>query len=121
MYFWIVQLAELDPELEQLSANALGAPQSPSRGHVADEVDRLGWQRRHLPRARSSPSEQAKPGTMPAQSGVRLDDGDRATPPRQQARTDEQLQPVHEVELRALAAASKNVELVAKDGVLEYQ
>jgi hypothetical protein len=32
-------------------------------------------------------------------------------------RADEQLQPVHEVELRALAA-SKNVDLVAEDGVL---
>jgi hypothetical protein len=56
---------------------------------------------------------------MPAQNGHRLDDGDRATPRRQQARADQQLQPVHEVELRALAAASKNVDLVAEDSVLE--
>jgi uncharacterized protein (UPF0147 family) len=54
---------------------------------------------------------------MPPQNGLRLDDGDRATPRRQHARADEQLQPVHEVELRALAAAPKNVDLVAEDGV----
>jgi hypothetical protein len=35
-------------------------------------------------------------------------------------RTEEQLQPVHEVELRALAAL-KNVDLVAEDGVLDDQ
>src|SRR5262245_14599951 len=39
-------LADLDPDLEQLAADALGAPESPSRRHVADECDRLGWQRR---------------------------------------------------------------------------
>jgi hypothetical protein len=58
---------------------------------------------------------------MPAQNGLRLDDGDRATPRRQQARADEELKPVHEVELRALAAASKNVDLVGEDGVLDDQ
>jgi hypothetical protein len=58
---------------------------------------------------------------MPAQNGLRLDNSDRATPRRQQARADEQLQPVHEVELRALAAASKNVDLMAENGVLDDQ
>jgi hypothetical protein len=114
-------LADLDPELEELATDPLGAPQSPPRCHVADEVDRLGWQRRRLPRPRSAPPEQAEAGTMPAHNGLRLDDGDRATPRRQQARTDEQLQPVHEVELRTLAAASKDVDLVAEDGVLDDQ
>jgi hypothetical protein len=71
--------------------------------------------------AGSAPPEPAEAGTMPAQNGLRLDDGDRATPRRQQARTEEQLQPVHEVELRTLAAASKDVDLVAKDGVLDDQ
>jgi hypothetical protein len=58
---------------------------------------------------------------MPAQHGLRLDDGDHTTPRRQQARADENLQPVREVERRALAAASKNVDLVAEDGVLDDQ
>jgi len=51
-------------------------------------------------------ARQAEAGTLPAQNGLRPDDGDRATPRRQQARADEQLQPVHEAQLRALAAAS---------------
>lgn len=114
-------LADLDPELEQLATDALGTPQSAPRRHVADQVDRLARQRRRLARPRSSPPEQAEAGAMPTQNGLGLDDGDRATPRRQQARADEQLQPVHEVELRALAAASKNVDLVAEDGVLDDQ
>jgi hypothetical protein len=40
---------------------------------------------------------------------------------RHQARADDQLQPVHEAELRTLAAASKDVDLVAEDGVLDDQ
>src|SRR5690349_13710704 len=116
MYFWIVRLLTLIPELEQLAADALGAPQASPHRHVADEIDRLEWQRRRPPRPRSPPPEPAEAATMPARNGLRLDDGDRTTPRRQQARADEKLQPVREVELRALAAASKNVDLVAKDG-----
>src|SRR5262249_36595671 len=63
-------LADLDPELEQLAADALGAPQASPRRHVADEVDRLGWQWRRLPRPRSPPPEQAEASTMPAQNGL---------------------------------------------------
>jgi hypothetical protein len=114
-------LADLDPDLEQFAADTLGTPQLSSRRHVADEVDRLRCQWRRLPRPRSPPPEQAEAGTMPAQNGLRLDDGDRATPRRQHARADEQLQPVHEMELRALGAAPRNVDLVAEDGVLDDQ
>ena len=56
-------------------------------------------------------------GTLPAHNGLRLDDGDRATPRRQQARADEQLQPVHEIKPWALAAASNNLDLVASRAV----
>src|SRR6185436_12307666 len=94
--------------------DALGAPESPSRRHVADELDRLAWQRRRLPSARSSPPEQAEAGTMPAQNGLGLDDSDRATPRRQQARAEKQLEPIDQVELPALVAASQNIDLVAK-------
>jgi hypothetical protein len=114
-------LADLDPELEELATDPLGAPQSPPRCHVADEVDRLGWERRRLPRPRSAPPEQAEAGTMPAQNGLRLDDHDRLPPRRQQARADEQLDPIHEVERRALAAPSKDVDLVAQHSVLDDQ
>src|SRR5213078_1169496 len=79
-------LADLDPELEQLAADALGAPQSAPRRHVADSVDRLTRQRRRFARPGSAPPEQAEAGAMPTQNGLRLDDGDRATPRRQHAR-----------------------------------
>ena len=58
---------------------------------------------------------------MPAQNGLRLDDHDRPPPRRQQARADEQLDPIHEVERRALAASSKDVDLVAEHSVLDDQ
>jgi hypothetical protein len=58
---------------------------------------------------------------MPAQNGLGLDEDDRPLPRRQPPRTDQQLQPIDEVELRALAAASQHVDLVAKHGVLEHQ
>jgi hypothetical protein len=113
-------LADLDPELEQLAADALGAPESPSRRYVADEVDRLGRQRRLLARARPAPPEQAEAGAMPAQNGLRLDDGDRATPRPQEARPDKQLEPIDQMELPALAA-SQNIDLVAKHRILEHE
>jgi len=58
---------------------------------------------------------------MPAQNGLRLDDGDRATPRRQQARAEKQFEPIDQVELPALAAASQNIDLVAKHRILEHQ
>ena len=66
--------------------------------------------------AASKPPEQAEAGAMPAQNGLRLDDGDRATPRRKQARAEKQLEPIDQVELRALAAASQNIDLVARVG-----
>ena len=56
---------------------------------------------------------------MPAQNSLRLNEGDRAPPRRQQVRADEK--PVNKVELRALAAASADVDLMGKDGVLDDQ
>src|SRR4051812_35710783 len=74
MYFWIVRLLNLDPELEQLAADALGAPQSSSRRHVADQVDRLGRQRRRLLRPGSASPEPPEAGPMPAQNRLGLDE-----------------------------------------------
>lgn len=42
-------------------------------------------------------------------------------PPQRQKRADEKLQPVHEVELRALAATAQDIDLMAKHGVLKHQ
>jgi len=58
---------------------------------------------------------------MPTQNGLGLDQDDRPPPRRQPPRTKEQLQPINEVELRALAVASQHVDLVAKHRVLEHQ
>jgi hypothetical protein len=54
---------------------------------------------------------------MPTQNGLGLHEDDRPPPRRQPPRTEEQLQSIDEVELRALAVASQHVDLVAKHGV----
>jgi hypothetical protein len=82
-------LADLDPELERLAADALGAPQPSPRRHVADQVDGFAWQRRRLSRPGSAPPEAAKAGAMPTQNGLGLNEGDRSTPRRQPPRTEE--------------------------------
>lgn len=58
---------------------------------------------------------------MPTQNGLGLDEDDRPPPRRQPLRTEEQLQPINEVERGALAATPQDVDLVAKHCVLEYQ
>jgi len=51
---------------------------------------------------------------MPAQNGLGLDENDHSPPRRQPPRTEKQLEPTDQVELSALAAASQNIDLVAK-------
>ena len=68
-------LADLDAELEQLSLDALGSPETASTGHVANEVDGFLCQRRASSWPRSEPSEEAKTGSVPAEQGVWLHDG----------------------------------------------
>jgi hypothetical protein len=58
---------------------------------------------------------------MPAQNGLRLDDHDHPPPRRQQAGAGEQLDPIHELQPRALAAASEDVDLMKEDSVLDDQ
>jgi hypothetical protein len=51
-------LVDLDAELEQLSLDALGSPETASAGHVANEVDGFLRQRRSSSRPRSESPEQ---------------------------------------------------------------
>lgn len=66
-------LGDGNAELEELTANALGAPHPVVGGHVADDVDDLGWKagrgRRPLPRAR--PKEQPSRCQRRRVSGLR--------------------------------------------------
>lgn len=58
---------------------------------------------------------------MPTQNGLGLNDNDQSPPRRQPSRTEEQLQPIDDIERGSLAAAAQHIELVAKQSVLEHQ
>jgi len=75
------------------------SPQSSPRRHVADQVDRLGRERRCLLRPGSASPEPPEAGPMPAQNRLGLDENDHPPPRRQPPRTEQQLEPINEVEL----------------------
>src|SRR5215468_6918218 len=104
-------LADLDPQLEQLAADALGTPQPAARRHVTDQVDRLARQRRRRARPGSAPPEPLEPGAMPAQNGLGLDQDDDPPPRRQPPRAEDQLQPIDDTESGAPAATPQLVDL----------
>ena len=120
MYFWMVRLLTLIPSLSS-SPRMRSAPHKRPRaamsrmrsivsggsGDVFRGRDRCRQNRRKPARC------QRRTVSGWTMAIARCHDGNR--------RTDEQPQPVHEVELRTLAAASKDVDLVAEDGVLDDQ
>jgi hypothetical protein len=114
-------LADLDAELEQLSLDALGSPQTASAGHVANEVDGFLRQRRASSRPRSEPPEEAETGSVPAEKGVWLHDGNGLAPRGEQRGAQEEFEPVSYPEPGTLLASTKDVDLVTKHCVLDDQ
>lgn len=83
MYFWTVRLLTRYPELEELTANALGSPSWILRGHLSDES---GAGRGATPEsARAATPERAKPLAMPAKYGGRLHEHSHGAPRRREA------------------------------------
>jgi len=78
MYRWTVRLADADAELEQLAADALGAPARIARRHLADQCRARGGRPSRWPRA--PPPEGAESGPMPAEDSRRLDEQGCLTP-----------------------------------------
>ena len=114
-------LAHLDAELEQLSLDALGSPETASAGHVANQVDGFLRQRGASSRTRSEPPEEAETGSVPAEKGVRLHDGNGLAPRREQRGAQEEFEPVGHPEPGTLFASTKDVDLVSKHCVLDDQ
>ena len=71
-------LADADAELEQLAADALGAPARIARRHLADQCRARGGRPSRWPRA--PPPEGAESGPMPAEDSRRLDEQGCLTP-----------------------------------------
>jgi len=121
MYFWIVRLLTLIPSLSS-SPRMRSAPHSRPRPAISRMRSIVSGGSGDVFRGRDRRRQnRRKPARCQRTTVSGWTMAIRATPRRQPARADEQLQPVHKVELRALAAASEDIELMAKDGVLDDQ
>jgi hypothetical protein len=107
-------LADLDAELEQLSLDALGSPETASAGRVANEVDGFLRQRRASSRSRSEPPEEAETGSVPAEKSVWLHDGNGLAPRGEQRGAQQEFEPVGYPEPGTLFASTKDVDLVSQ-------
>ena len=58
---------------------------------------------------------------MLANHGVGLDDDDRGAPALEQARAHKEPEAIHQVQSGSLTPATKDAELVTKDGIFEDQ
>ena len=106
-------LADLDAELEQLSLDALGSPETASAGHLANQLDGFFRQWRASSRSRSEPPEEAKTGFVPAEKSVWLHDGNGLAPRGEQRGAQQEFEPVGDPEPGTLFASTKDVDLVA--------
>jgi len=75
-------LGDGDPELEEFSADALGAPQAVLGAHAADEADDLGREARDAGRFPPGPPlpEQVETLSVPAKKRVGLDEHEGIAP-----------------------------------------
>ncbi len=79
-------LGDLDADLEQFAADALGTPETVVRCHLLDQADGLGRELRVArPRARFPFPDQAEAFPMPTQDSLGLDDEERFFPGLQPA------------------------------------
>jgi len=85
------------------------------------QVDGFLRQRGASSRTRSEPPEEAETGSVPAEKGVRLHDGNGLAPRREQRGAQEEFEPVGHPEPGTLFASTKDVDLVSKHCVLDDQ
>ena len=62
--------------------------------------------------------EKAEAGAVPAKKGLGLNNDDRLTPGPQQNRAHNEFEPIDEIDQRTLDSTTKNIDLMAQDGVL---
>ena len=76
------RLADLDPELEQLTVDPRGTPEWVELGHMTNEItDVLGNRPPTRPPGSALPSPvQTEPSPVPSDDGLGLDEGERLSP-----------------------------------------
>ncbi len=113
-------LGDGDAELEELTADALGAPQAVLGGHAADEVDDVGrnaGRGGRLPPGAPLP-EQSEAVSMPAKKGVRLDEHEGIAPAGEDAGKGDEKEAVPGTEPGLLRSATTDGELMSQECVL---
>jgi hypothetical protein len=116
-------LRDVDSELEQLAANALGAPEPILGGHAADQLDELGRhpRSRRLRRPRLPTPQQTKAFAVPAKHRLGLHEQQRVAPPRQHGREQRDQAALMWLENWSLHLPCCNDKLLAQQDVLGRQ
>jgi hypothetical protein len=114
--------ADDDAELEQLTADALGAPVWVLAPDGGDQRPDLGLQARPSQRAAGTPAPEKAPAlAMPAQHGLGPDQEEVASPVPVEAVDDEPEQLVPGAEAGPTLATESDLELLAEEQVLEQE
>jgi hypothetical protein len=108
-------LADADPQLAQLAADALGAPQPVLARQPLDEIDGLlGDAGPPRPRGRSPAPDEPEAGAVPAQQRRRLDDQEGLAPRPDAARDQDQQRPIGPREAWSPRRARQDDQLLAQ-------
>jgi hypothetical protein len=111
-------------ELQELVADALGAPQAIGHRHRADQGDRRGREGRAVRRDRCArlpapvPAEEV---AMPAQQCGGLDDAERRAPGGEATGQEHEQRALGRGAARPFAAAMQDGKLVTEEGILRHQ
>jgi len=112
-------IADPDAQLQELAADALGAPQPVLRRQPLDQRDRLGGHLRSFRPGRGpgAPHE-AEALPMPAQQRVWLHDEEHRAPTADEARQEDEAAAIYGGEHGPPYLAAKDDELLAEEGIL---
>ena len=112
---------DLDAQLEQLAADALGTPEAIPLGHVPDQIDGVGAEARAIPRFRSAAPEETIGRSMPLEDRLGLYNDDGLLPCWEQGGGEEKAEPVAKPKAWPAGATSEHAELVADGCVFEHE
>jgi hypothetical protein len=116
-------LSNVDAELEQLAAKALGAPCAVFGRHALDECDDSRFQTRpwRRLRLRTLGPKATEEVAVPAQQRLRLDEHQRVPPIGDHRRETNEDEAVNDTQVRALYMANSDNELVAQEGIFREE
>jgi hypothetical protein len=120
MYLWICALGDGVTELEELAADALGAPQPVLGGHEPDEQDNVGRDARLCGRLSpgAPPPKQAKYVAMTPEQGLQFHEDQCAPPVGKQRSEYHQGEAVPSSEEWLSDMSCGDEELLTKEGIL---